>query len=264
MTLAMRTSPKGEVSVGKTLAYCRVSTDGQTVESQKTQIKDYVRQRGLASPEWYTDIASGKIPISERPAGGELVRALRPGDHIIITRLDRAFRRMADCIVTIEEWRNKRVNLHVMQFGGMSLDLGTPIGMFLVQVLSAAAELERAFASERTKEAIRSGNLQAYPKMGFKFEWLTDKTTKTGKRKILLPDPVERSQMALILKWKIEGMSFMGIVDHVVHTLKWTRTMGRIWDFNSVYKAVALELQLQQEEMTNYGVSERIDPREDA
>ena len=69
--------------------YGRASTKKQEAspDVQKQKIKDYAKFFDLKGDvTFFIDAAtSGKIAIEDRPAGSQLFKNLRPGDHVIIT-----------------------------------------------------------------------------------------------------------------------------------------------------------------------------------
>ena len=94
----------------------------------------------------YCDAAvSGGKPISDRPEGAKLMAAVQDGeiDVVIITKLDRGFRKVVDCIQSCDEFDKLGVALHIIDLGGSSIDSQSPAGRFMLTVLAAAAEMER-------------------------------------------------------------------------------------------------------------------------
>ena len=101
----------------------RASTKKQ-IDSPRPRKKHqkYAAFNNLGDVTFFVDAAkSGKAPWEDRDAGKELFKQLRPGDHIIIARLDRAFRRLADCVVVLEKFERLGVKIHVCNMlGGAS------------------------------------------------------------------------------------------------------------------------------------------------
>lgn len=248
--------------------YVRASTNKQheTITTQQEIITNYCRLNNLSpDPLWYIDPStSGKVPIAEREAGQVMSRALRRGDHVVIAKLDRAFRKLGDCCKTIEAWEMVGVNLHVCNVMGGSIDLGKPIGKFLIQLLSAFAELERAFISERTSESMkarkRRGEGGGSPHYGFKHE--ARYRTVDGVRKKYLhevPDPYERKIMRLILAWRTEEhpWAWDQIREKLNYDLKLRTTDGREWSRSRIIRAAKAEAILQYKEVTSGACHER-------
>ena len=126
--------------------------------------KAYAVFNKLGDPTCSIDtVQSGKISWEERDAGRELFRQLKPGDHVIICKLDRAFRRLADCCIVMEKFKRMGVKLHVVNLMGGAIDLSSPMGCFLVQILAAFAELEGVHQRADQGRALQAGQVQRVP-----------------------------------------------------------------------------------------------------
>ena len=174
------------------------------------------------------------------------------GDHIIIAKLDRAFRRLADCVEVLERFKRMGVKLHICNMLGGAIDLSSPMGLFLIHILAAFAELERAFISERTKDGLAKRKKEyvrhtRFPGYGFRWE----KRTIHGKRvRIKVRDDAEREVMRAILQWRMqdEPWGWNQISDHLMHNLQLQTKDGSVWDTNRVRRACRAEILLQMEE----------------
>src|SRR5262245_49427634 len=99
--------------------YLRVSSDDQTTEQQRDVIEQFysnrLRAEGFRWGEWFADEdITGGIPIARRPAGAMLVRALAPGDAVVASKLDRAFRDTEDCLSTVRMWGERGIKVHIL------------------------------------------------------------------------------------------------------------------------------------------------------
>ena len=131
----------------RVFGYPRASTKKQveSPETQKDMIKKYAVFNGLGDVTFFVDAAtSGKVSWEERDAGKELFRQLRRGDHVVLTKLDRAFRKLSDCVTVLEKFERMGVKLHICNLMGGAIDLSSPMGRFMIHILAAFAELERA------------------------------------------------------------------------------------------------------------------------
>lgn len=238
----------------KIYGYCRASTKKQ-VESPETQ-KDHIkRYAGFNMPDggditFFVDASqSGKIAWQDRDAGKELFRQIRPGDHVIVSKLDRAFRRLADCVCVLEKFERMGIKLHIVNLMGGAIDLSSPMGRFMIHVLAAFAELERAFISERTKDGIaRKKRLnQAHSRHpGYGFSWRSTKVD--GKVvKLRVRNDEERNIMRSIVSWRMQEdpMDWDDIRQHLMYTLKLKTKTGGEWDKNRCIRACQAELKLQ-------------------
>jgi DNA invertase Pin-like site-specific DNA recombinase len=246
----------------RVFAYCRASTKQQveSPETQKEMIQKYAVFNNLGDVTFFADRAtSGKTAWEDRDAGRELVGRLRKGDHVVITKLDRAFRRLADCVVTLEKFERLGVKLHVVNMLGGAIDLSSPMGRFLIHILAAFAELERAFISERTRDGLakRKRDRVAHTRFpGYGRRW--EKRWVDGRlAKVAVPDDDERAVMRSILGWRTqdEPLSWKEIADHLTHTLRLKTRDGFLWDANRVRRACVAERDLQHLEQR--GTDER-------
>jgi DNA invertase Pin-like site-specific DNA recombinase len=236
--------------------YARASTRRQEAspETQKEQMIAYCRFNELGDDiTFYVDPhTSGKIRWDERAGGRALFGRLRPGDHVILPKLDRAFRRLADCAATLEQFERMQIKLHVCNLMGGAIDLSSPMGRFMIHILAAFAELERSFISERTKEGLAHRKKarvrhNCYPGYGFRWK----KARVDGKTvKILEVDEEERHVMKSILQWRIQDnpWSWDEIRNHLVYNLKLVTKEGRVWSKMRVRRACKAELLLQLQE----------------
>jgi len=143
----------------RAVAYCRVSSqdqiDGTSLAEQKKQIEAYASLKSIVLAGIFVDAGvSGGTPLVDRPQGAKLLEALNNGEArtIIITKLDRGFRSCSDCLNSVERWDKEGINLHIIDLGGSSVDTTSASGKFMLTVLAAAAEMERARINERCNE----------------------------------------------------------------------------------------------------------------
>lgn len=128
-----------EAPTGDLIGYGRVSTTDQSLGLQL----DALEAAGCARV--FSDTASGAI--ADRP---ELARALdyvRPGDTLVVWKLDRLGRSLRHLIDTISELEERGVGFRSLQ---ESIDTTTPTGRLLLHVLAALCEFERDLIRERT------------------------------------------------------------------------------------------------------------------
>lgn len=254
--LRMLAAPlNGDGRLARVFGYARASTKKQveSPETQKELIKKYAVYNNLGDVTFCVDPAtSGKIAWGERDAGKEMFRQLRAGDHVILTKLDRAFRKLSDCVVVLEQFERMGVKLHVANLMGGAIDLSSPMGRFMIHILAAFAELERAFISERTKDGLAKRKTQhvrhtRFPGYGFRWE----KRTVDGKRvRVAVRDDEERNVMRSIVGWRMQDqpLSWKQIYDHLNYGLKLKTKDGGEWDENRIRRCCKAELLLQLSE----------------
>ena len=81
------------------------------------------------------------------------MREIRPGDVLVVVRLDRLARSVSHLLDVIEHLEENGAHFRSLRD---PIDTSTPQGMFSLQVLGAVAQLERALVSERTKAGIKA------------------------------------------------------------------------------------------------------------
>jgi DNA invertase Pin-like site-specific DNA recombinase len=128
------------------LGYARVSTgDDQNNTAQRTALKKAGCKR------IFEEIASGGR--WDRPELHRLLDQLRPGDTIVVWKLDRLSRSLKDVLHIME-----RIALAGAGFKSLTeaVDTTTAAGRMMMHMVGAFAEFERAMISERTREGLNS------------------------------------------------------------------------------------------------------------
>jgi putative DNA-invertase from lambdoid prophage Rac len=137
--------------------YVRVSTaeqadEGSSLDSQRQQIMGYCMMKGWQVADFFVEAGvSGSIPLAERPEGLRLLQSLRTGDVIVTAKLDRAFRSAADALGTLEQLKEDKISLHMIDLGGDVC--GNGISKMVFTILAAVAEGERDRIRERIRDA---------------------------------------------------------------------------------------------------------------
>lgn len=124
------------------IGYARVSTDDQELRLQIEALKRY----GVPETRIYTEKKSGRRLRNRSLA--TIIKYLRPGDRIVVWKLDRLARSVKDMIHISETIEAAGADLVSLTEG---VDTSNAMGRFFFQVMAAIAELERGMISERTK-----------------------------------------------------------------------------------------------------------------
>ena len=141
-------------------AYLRVSTDEQDVNNQKHGLLEYCNQKGLTGIEFIVDSASGKTPWRERKLGAAIEK-MNAGDNLIFAEVSRMARSTLQVLEVLSLCASKEVNVYVAK-QQMILD-GSMQAKITATVLALAAEIEREFISQRTKEALAARKAKGLP-----------------------------------------------------------------------------------------------------
>ncbi|HVG38202.1 MAG TPA: recombinase family protein [Pyrinomonadaceae bacterium] len=140
--------------------YARVSThDQQTLPMQLKAMRGYVRQRNWKLTLQVEEVGSG---AKQRPKRDELLKAARRRevDAILVWKLDRWGRSLADLVATLAELRDLGVAFVSLT---EALDFTTPSGRAMAGLLSVFAEFEREMIRERVKAGIAQARAEGRP-----------------------------------------------------------------------------------------------------
>lgn len=137
----------------KTVAYLRVSTDGQDLEKNKFDILQLANSRDLGKVDFVEEKISGKVSWKDRKIKAKLDE-LQKGDNLIVSELSRLGRSMLDIMEILTFAKDKEINVYTVK-GNWTLN-GTIESKIVGMVFAMAAEIERDLLSARTKEALRA------------------------------------------------------------------------------------------------------------
>lgn len=126
--------------------YARVSTkkqakDGNSLEAQEITLREHGAERIFL--EKFTGTKS------KRPELDKLLEVLKPGDVLIVTKLDRVARSISQGVELIESLIEKGVVVHILNLGVLD---NTPASKLVRNIFLAFAEFERDMIIERTSE----------------------------------------------------------------------------------------------------------------
>ncbi|HVN96383.1 MAG TPA: recombinase family protein [Syntrophorhabdaceae bacterium] len=152
---APRKKPKltGQKQKQKSIAYLRVSTDGQDWEKNKADILLFANNKDLGKVEFIEEKISGKIPWRERRIK-EILDQLQRNDNLLVSELSRLGRSMLEIMEILSIAKDKGINVYAVK-GNWTLN-GTIESKIVGMVFAMAAEIERDLISSRTKEALRA------------------------------------------------------------------------------------------------------------
>ena len=132
------------------IGYARVSSNTQDLELQKQSLAN------AGCKKIFSESVSGKD--NNRVELIKMLEALRPGDIIVVYKIDRIARSLKGLIEIIEMLSNKQVDL-VSLDSGDKVDTTSPMGKAFFQIAGVFAELERSMINARTKAGIQKAML---------------------------------------------------------------------------------------------------------
>lgn len=175
---------------GQLVGYARTSTTDQKA-GLEGQLRDL---EGAGCTRIFSEEISSVA--QQRPELGRALDYVREGDALVVTKLDRLARSVADLVRITERLKEKGVALRIL---ALNLDTGTPHGKLMLNLLGSIAEFERELMLERQREGVA-------------------KAKADGKYKGRVP--TARRQAAEVLRLKGEGKT----ADAIAKELKIGRT----------------------------------------
>ncbi len=130
--------------------YARVSTKGQSLDDQISQLK----KAGISKNNIYFETFTGTT--TNRPMFDELTSKVKNGDIITVTKLDRLARNTREALNILDPLMNNGVKFNVLNIGVLE---NSTIGKLVKTILLAVAEMERDMIVDRTQEGKRYARL---------------------------------------------------------------------------------------------------------
>jgi len=188
--------------MSRLIGYARVSTQEQEPQLQL----DALEKAGCDKNKIFIDKVSGAK--AERPGLNQCLAELKPGDTLLVWRLDRLGRSMPHLVSLIEELKAKNIGFKSICDG--AIDTTTASGELIFNIFSSLAQFERRLIQERTRAGLEAARARG---------------RKGGRKKVEATNP--RVQMAKKMH-KNHDMS----IDDICKTLKISRA--------SFYRYIAL------------------------
>ena len=223
------------------VSYTRCSTDKQTIEVQSNEIKKYCEYKNIQVDKSYVDYAvSGKT--FDREQFQDMIELVEQGQikEIIITELSRWGRNMLEALNNIQILKKHNCNLVVLK---ENIDLNSPSGNLLTNILFSLAEWEREQISYRTRQTLqdkKSKGLQ-YTRTTYGYDMVNGKMVENTKEQFMLKK---------IEKMKLAGKSYNEIKEFLNRN-KYSRKNGTDWNRDSVIKLIKNTLKISNSMTTN-------------
>jgi DNA invertase Pin-like site-specific DNA recombinase len=131
---------------GHLIGYARVSTSDQSTATQEAKLRD----------------AGCTVVRTERVSGGSregrdelasVMEFIRPGDTLVVVKLDRLGRSTRDVLNLVHELEQEGASLRVLE---PAIDTGGPMGKMVLTVLGMVAEMELGFIRDRQRTGIEA------------------------------------------------------------------------------------------------------------
>ena len=177
------------------IGYLRVSTDEQArsglgLEAQRERINAEAQHRRLAV-RWVVDDGYTAATL-DRPGITDALACLRSGEHttLVVAKLDRLSRSLLDFAGLMERAQREKWNVVCLDLG---IDLATPQGQLMANVMASFAAYERELIRQRTRDALQA---------------LKNRGVRLGRPVVVSP-----SVRAAIGRWRAVGCTWQQCAD---------------------------------------------------
>jgi DNA invertase Pin-like site-specific DNA recombinase len=126
------------------VGYARTSTIEQVADLE-AQLKEL---QSIGCDKIYQEQISSIAERSQLKAAMDFVRE---GDVLVVAKLDRLARSVADLLTIVQSLEKKNVFLRILNLG---IDTNTPTGKLMLTMLGAIGQFEREIMLERQREGI--------------------------------------------------------------------------------------------------------------
>jgi DNA invertase Pin-like site-specific DNA recombinase len=124
------------------IGYARVSTQDQNLDGQLSVLK------AAGCGQIFREKASGKT--ADRQQLARMLKQLRPGDCVVVTKIDRLGRGLRDLVNILHDL--DKAGVAFRSIGDPWCDTGSPTGKLMLAVIGGLAEYERSLIVSRTSE----------------------------------------------------------------------------------------------------------------
>jgi DNA invertase Pin-like site-specific DNA recombinase len=135
--------------------YCRVSTNNGTQDPtmQLNELREFCEHRGWQIVHEYVDHVSGSK--ESRPQLNQLTSDAkqRKFDAVIVWKLDRYARSLKHLVCALADFEALGITFVSLRD---NLDLSTPSGRLMFQIIGAMAEFERSLIVERVRSGLKN------------------------------------------------------------------------------------------------------------
>jgi DNA invertase Pin-like site-specific DNA recombinase len=188
------------------IGYLRVSTKDQNLELQKDALLGYGCER------LFEEKVSALSKV--RPELDRLLDNLRPGDEVVVWRLDRLGRSLKDLIRIVDEF--KKLDVSFVSIND-KMDTSSPHGRLVFNFFASIAEYERELIRERTIAGIEAARKQG--RIGGKRKGLTNSAKlKAAEAKKMYEDTDPRTKLSIdgiCTELKITKRTFYRYLDYL-------------------------------------------------
>ena len=191
-------------------AYLRVShlesLKGTSFETQERRIRNYAELNDFQINFVHSEVVSGGVDFKKRKVFQKILKQLKRGDRLVVSRLDRLVRNILFTLQFVEHCKKIGAEVHICDLGNCT---GDGLGRIFLNILSCLAETERLQISERIKASKAFAKkdrrfLGGYTEYGYK---VVDKK--------LVPDDKEFLVLQSMVSLRKSGLGYRKISDEI-------------------------------------------------
>ena len=220
--------------------YTRVSTAGQEEEGHSLDAQEQLCKALLEAQEHklvkvYTDTGSGG-GFEHRPGYKLMMEEIKKEwDILYVYKLDRLNRNLVNSVRFFETLGEKDAYIACVS---EQVDTSSPMGRFIINVMSSLAQMEREQTKERvimgSEAARRAGRWTGGIPYGYKIPITFDDNGNRVNRGILIEHEQESMIVQKIFEMYANGMTIAEICNRLVENRIPTRKGNIIWSQNTV------------------------------
>jgi len=226
------------------IPYLRVSTQEQAdsglgLEAQRATINQHAAHREWSVVRWAVDDGYTAATLT-RPALMDALTQLRAhtADALVVSKLDRLSRSLLDFAALMETARREGWAVIALDLG---VDMTTPAGEMLANVMASFAQYERRLIGQRTRDALQA---------------LKSRGARLGR-----PVVVQRSTAERIGLWRAAGCTWAACADALNAAGVPTAHGGKRWyasTVRSVIRSAVLDEQARAIRETGVSCDEEV------
>ena len=224
----------------RAVIYTRVSTagqekDGLSLDEQERQCKALLEIHGHELIKVYTDTGSGG-GFEHRPGYKHMMSEMGADwDIVYVWKLDRLNRSLSNSVRFFEILGENNAYIGAVT---EQVDTSSPMGRFIINVMSSLAQMERETTKERvimgSEAARRAGRWTGGIPYGYQIPIEFDTTGNRINRGILTEHPEEAQNVQKIFEMYGKGWKISEICNSLVEQRILTRKGNIIWSQNTV------------------------------
>ena len=191
------------------IAYLRVShtesLNGTSLEVQEKRCKAFAELHNFNIDYVYSEIVSGGVEFRKRPVFQKVLKELKSGSKLVVSRLDRLSRKVVDTLSLVDDFKKEHKEICITDIGNIHTD---GVSKIFVTILASLAEIERENISIRIKASKQIAreerkHLGGYLPIGF----------YKDENGTLIPEPKEFEIVKSIFSLRKSGLKIRQISD---------------------------------------------------